>query len=422
MQLSDGSFALWPGQQESGGDYLSNYVSQFLLTAQKMGYQVNAQVMDKILNRLGAIKVTGQGVGRLDRRQQNVEIEDSAYVLFLKVLADRPDAESMAAMKDQMKDPRARSLTERCYLSQAYSALGDRATALSVLPAHYLPSKLARVMNGDWFSPNREMALYLLALTEADPQNPEIPKLIIEFGKTLKGTGRGWYGTTQEDAFCFMAIGKALKATTQAYPLSAQWSVKGETPNILAGETAVVKNEKLSGKDVDLKNTGDRDLYFHLMAEGTKLKSEKESVSNGLSVSREYRDEKGSLINLGSLSQGQLVVVTLHVKCSRPLDNLVVVDLLPAGFEVDNPRLSSRGNLSFEPECSFQPVFQDFRDDRVLLFSKDVDGDQTFSYSVRAVTPGSFQVPGLEAEAMYDPEVYGRSNEGQTLVIAPGNY
>src|ERR1035441_3596639 len=187
MQLSDGSFALWPGQQESGGDYLSNYVSQFLLTAQKMGYQVNAQVMDKILNRLGAIKVTGQGVGRLDRRQQNVEIEDSAYVLFLKVLADRPDAESMAAMKDQMKDPRARSLTERCYLSQAYSALGDRATALSVLPAHYLPSKLARVMNGDWFSPNREMALYLLALTEADPQNPEIPKLIIEFGKTLKG-------------------------------------------------------------------------------------------------------------------------------------------------------------------------------------------------------------------------------------------
>ncbi len=343
-------------------------------------------------------------------------------MLYLKVLADRPDPESMAAMKDQMQDPKARRLSERCYLSRAYSALGDRTTALSLLPAHYLPTSLARLMNGDWFSPNREMALYLLAMTEADPKNPEIPKLIIEFGKKLKEFGHGWYGTTQEDALCFMAVGKAVRATTQNYPLSAQWSVKGEAPAELSGETAVVKDEKISGKDVDLKNTGDRDLYYHLMAEGTKLKSEKESVANGLTVSREYRDENGNTINLGSISQGQLVVVTLRVKCTKPLDNLVVVDLLPAGFEVDNPRLSSRGNLSFEPECSFSPVFQDFRDDRVLLFSKDVDGDQTFSYSVRAVTPGSFQVPGLEAEAMYDPEIFGRSNEGQTLNIAPAKY
>jgi hypothetical protein len=266
------------------------------------------------------------------------------------------------------------------------------------------------------------MAIYLLALTDADPQNAEIPKLIIEFGKKLRESGRGWFGTTQEDAFCFMAIGKAVRATTQAFPLNAQWSVKGGTPEEMTGETAVVKAEKLSGKEVDLKNTGDRDLYYHLMAEGTKLKSEKESVSNGLEVSREYRDEKGNSLNLGSVSQGQLVVVTLRVKCSRPLDNLVVVDLLPAGFEVDNPRLSSRGNLSFDPDCTFQPVFQDFRDDRVLLFSRDVEGDQTFSYSVRAVTPGSFQVPGLEAEAMFDPEVYGRSNTGQTLMIAPAKY
>jgi uncharacterized protein YfaS (alpha-2-macroglobulin family) len=378
--------------------------------------------MNKILNRLGAIQVTGKGVGRLDRRKQNVEIEDSAYVLFLKVLADKPDAESMAAMKDQMQNPKVRSLSERCYLSRAYTALGDRTTALSILPAHYLPSSMARVMNGDWFSPNREMALYLLALTEADPQNAEIPKLIIEFGKKLKAFGHGWFGTTQEDAFSFMAVGKAVQATIQSYPLSAQWSLKGEAPTVLAGETAVVKDTKLSGKEIDLKNTGDRDLYFHLMAEGTKLKSEKESVSNGLEVSREYRDEKGNLINLGSISQGQLVVVTLHVKCSRQLDNLVVVDLLPAGFELDNPRLSSRGNLSFDPECNFQPAFQDFRDDRVLLFSRNVAGDQTFSYSVRAVTPGSFQVPGLEAEAMYDPEIYGRSNQAQTLIIAPAKY
>jgi len=50
------------------------------------------------------------------------------------------------------------------------------------------------------------------------------------------------------------------------------------------------------------------------------------------------------------------------------------------------------------------------------------EGEQTFSYSVRAVTPGRYVVPSLLAEAMYDPDVYGRSGGGETLVVAPLKY
>jgi uncharacterized protein YfaS (alpha-2-macroglobulin family) len=291
------------------------------------------------------------------------------------------------------------------------------------LPNKYLPSKLQRELDGEWFSPNREMALYLLALTEADPQNAEIPNLLIEFGKNLQALGsRGYFGTTQEDAWCFMAIGKAVKATTTAAPLSATWALKGGESHLLTGETAVVKAEQLSGKTVELKNTGAQPLYYHLIAEGTKLASKKESVENGISITREYRDEKGNKVNLGSVTQGQLVVVTLRLKSSNNLDNVVIVDLLPAGFEVENPRLSSRGSLQFEPDCSFSPAAMDFRDDRVLLFSGAWEGEQAFSYSVRAVTPGQFQVPGVTAEAMYDPETFGRTNTGETLIVAPNKY
>ncbi len=419
QQLSDGSFALWAGQQESGGDWLFYYVANFLIEAQKKGYDVNADVMEKIYNRLGAIQVSGKGVGRLDRRKQNVEIPDSSYVLYLKALAGRPDVESMAAFKGDLP---GKPIEQKCFLSLAYSAMGDRTTALSILPVKYLPSKLQRELNGDWFSPNREMALYLLALTEADPQNAEIPNLLIEFGKNLQVLGTGYFGTTEEDAWCFMAIGKAVKATTQAFPLSASWSIKGGEAHELMGETAVVKAQELSGKTVELKNTGTQPIFYHLMAEGTKLESKKESVENGISITREYRDEKGNTVNLGSVAQGQLVVVTLRLKCAKSLDNVVIVDLLPAGFEVDNPRLSSRGDLQFEPDCSFSPEAMDFRDDRVLLFSGAWEGEQAFSYSVRAVTPGQFQVPGVTAEAMYDPEIFGRTNTGETLIVAPGKY
>jgi uncharacterized protein YfaS (alpha-2-macroglobulin family) len=58
----------------------------------------------------------------------------------------------------------------------------------------------------------------------------------------------------------------------------------------------------------------------------------------------------------------------------------------------------------------------------VLLFTHAFTGEQTFSYSVRAVTPGRYVVPSLLAEAMYDPDVYGRSGGGETLVVAPLKY
>jgi uncharacterized protein YfaS (alpha-2-macroglobulin family) len=229
----------------------------------------------------------------------------------------------------------------------------------------------------------------------------------------------GHFGTTQDDAWCFMALGEAVRTFGKFSPLSAGWQVVGGIEKPLSGENAVVSTRELSGHDILLTNHGTSPLYYHLIAEGTRLESKKDIIPNGITVSREYRDEDGKTVNLGSITQGQLVIVTLKVECAKPLDNLVVVDLLPGGFEVDNPRLSSRGRLGFDPANSFTPAYQDFRDDRVLLFSEQVSGTLEFSYSVRAVTPGKFQVPGLLAEAMYDPDIFGRSNEEQTLVVAP---
>jgi uncharacterized protein YfaS (alpha-2-macroglobulin family) len=219
-----------------------------------------------------------------------------------------------------------------------------------------------------------------------------------------------------------MALARAVSDKGKLDPLSAEWGLVGGVPKPLTGETALLSNRELSGQKVVLRDTGDATMYYHVMAEGTRLEAEKGAVSNGLTLSREYRDEEGKEVNLGSVTQGQIVVVTLKLKAAKRLDNVVIVDLLPAGFEVDNPRLSSRGSLGFEPACSLDPAYRDFRDDRVLLFTRAFEGEQTFSYSVRAVTPGRYVVPSLLAEAMYDPDVFGRSGGGETLVVAPLKY
>jgi len=116
------------------------------------------------------------------------------------------------------------------------------------------------------------------------------------------------------------------------------------------------------------------------------------------------------------------LVMTLTVRAKdKPVNNLVVVDLLPAGLEIENPRLRSRGQLEYDPQMDYSPAYQDIRDDRILLFSDSLSGEQHFSYTVRAVTPGRFNIPNAYAEAMYDPDIHGESYEPNPLVIVDNN-
>jgi hypothetical protein len=54
---------------------------------------------------------------------------------------------------------------------------------------------------------------------------------------------------------------------------------------------------------------------------------------------------------------------------------------------------------------TWKPDYTDIREDRVVFYGT-VDGNlKTLIYSVRAVNPGTFAVPPLFAEAMYDRSV-----------------
>ena len=57
------------------------------------------------------------------------------------------------------------------------------------------------------------------------------------------------------------------------------------------------------------------------------------------------------------------------------------------------------------------------RDDRFVA-ALDVQGEAyTVAYVARAVTPGSYTLPGASIEDMYKPGVYGRSAAGRVRVV-----
>lgn len=85
---------------------------------------------------------------------------------------------------------------------------------------------------------------------------------------------------------------------------------------------------------------------------------------------------------------------------------MVIVDILPAGFEIENTRLASRGKIKVKYIENLDVAYEDIRDDRLILFSSKCSGKLYYSYTLRATTEGIFTVPQIFAEAMYNPEKF----------------
>ncbi len=96
---------------------------------------------------------------------------------------------------------------------------------------------------------------------------------------------------------------------------------------------------------------------------------------------------------------------------------------LPAGFEIDNPRLVSSGETGTLGwiENAVEPANAEFRDDRfaAAFNRKGADGPVfTVAYVVRAVSPGRYVHPQAYVEDMYRPDRFGRTATGTVEVTA----
>jgi uncharacterized protein YfaS (alpha-2-macroglobulin family) len=104
----------------------------------------------------------------------------------------------------------------------------------------------------------------------------------------------------------------------------------------------------------------------------------------------------------------------------------VLVDLLPAGLEIENPTLegtAGKSNVAKEkdPTPAFSPARVDIRDDRLILFGDlTQSGRSTYTYLARAVTVGEYTLPPARVECMYDLGVNSIDTSGRLIVEPMG--
>jgi len=149
---------------------------------------------------------------------------------------------------------------------------------------------------------------------------------------------------------------------------------------------------------------------------------------DNLSIRREYLGMNGQPLNLRNLNSGDLVLVHLAVSAKQRVPDALVVDLLPAGLELENQNLAqsaaSLENASSQVKEwreSMQNAalkHQEFRDDRyVAAINLDGDGTTHLLYLARAVTPGTYRVPPPQVESMYRPNWQAVGETPVDLVI-----
>lgn len=428
MQMYNGAFSMWPGRS-SYWDYGSVYAAHFLVEAKKAGYVVNEDLLAGTLAYLqsmvqgraseyaeAVLDEVAESTGTTTNRSniKAVPSSSSLYATYVLALAGRADMPAMNYYKSVAKD-----LTKESgvLLAAAFKITGNKNAFEQLINFKGFRSINRRSYGESINSPVRENAIILNVLLDFEPANPAIQGIVADLSKAFSVNN---YYTTQENCFVLLAMGKYAKKNVST-SVSGSLLVDGtKTADFKAGQNSLTYSKATMGKKLTFTAQGTGKMYYTWMADGIDVVNPPKMEDKGMYVRRTYLNSKGNEVDQRKIKQNDLIVVkiTIATTASNKIENVVVTDLLPAGLEVENPRISAVAELGWLKN-PLTPDHVDMRDDRVNMYLTATSKQQDFYYLTRAVSPGDFSLGPISAEAMYDPTVYSVNGLGRLTVLNP---
>lgn len=397
MQVQGGGFSLWPGGVEPE-PWVSIYAAHFLVEARRAGYFVDDSLYSGVIEYL-------KSVAKAKPDYSTGELERAVYALYVLSRDGKPDLSTM----DFIRDRHMGELTveSRALLGGAYAAAGNAAALEELLKGLNDVEEVTRETGGNFNSTIRNRAILLLAILDVNPDDPRVPALVERLSRDVQLNA--WW-TTQESSFALLAIGQFVKKQSETPPYTGKVYLGDEELATFSSEATLSLPDISGDKPLSIKmDDGFKEgsAYYTLLTSGIPTRKGFKPVAEGLNVVREFLTRDGAPLDPGNIVQGDLVVVRTKVQSgSGKLENVVIENLLPSGFEVENPRLKTTETLSWATGDSVEPEYLDIRDDRILIFT-DLPDAKWYNYYalLRVVNPGTFTVPPVQAEAMYSPNI-----------------
>jgi hypothetical protein len=239
----------------------------------------------------------------------------------------------------------------------------------------------------------------------------------------LDKLGHRYWWSTQELAFSFLSLGKIAHQQAGA-TVTADVRVDGRTVASVDANPVKLTTKELRGASgaapkVDIVTHGTGRLYYYWEAEGISASGAYKEEDNYLRVRKHFFDRNGRLLTGNTFKQNDLIIVqvTLERTFNTDVDNVVITDMLPAGFEIENPRTKDIPGMDWIKNES-SPTALDVRDDRINFFVNLREMRQVYYYAVRAVSLGTYHMGPVSADAMYNGE-YHSYNGAATIHVVP---
>jgi hypothetical protein len=312
-------------------------------------------------------------------------------------------------------------LDARIHLAAALAEDRRPADATRLLAAIPIDDCLAttRAEDGSLESPPRTLALLLSAWVRIDPLRPVVPALVRRLEETSEN---GRWQTTQDNAMALLALGEYSRVLLRGGSpvVDATIACGTHTHTVPTGDPIRLSLPDCGASPIQIRNQGGGPVYYAWRAAGVPLDADPASGDHGCQIRRRYLSADGEPLDAEAVPQGQSVWVELTVKpMAGPLRNLAIVDLLPAGLEIEQTRLPDADRTRLAAGPGSLPVQHvDARDDRMVLFSGGIEEPRVYRYLARAVTPGRYRIPPAFAEGMYTPGL-SSLHGGGTMQVSP---
>ncbi len=401
FQKSNGGFSYWQSENNVN-DWATSYAGHFFIEAEKKGYVLPIDFKSKW------ISYQKKAAERWSSSDNQLA---QAYRLYTLAIAQNEDRSSMNRLRELAQQGDLKSLG-KLRLAAAYAVSGKKSVAEQLINdvTYYGDLEFAVKENKNYGSDFRNLAMILetYVLLEDELKTKEIADII------TRALTSETFMSTQTTAYCLLAMSKYAKFIGNK-GIDLKYNFNGQQKSVKSDRALVLDDFEVNSGNysIEIKNNKDNIVYVRLLNSGILPIGSEKVIEKNLTTTMNFVDKSGRPVAVNNIQQGTNFVakITLRNNSATSVKDVALSALFPSGWEIVNTRYNVNNTRNSNI------THEDIRDDRVnYYFDLRPNETKNFKVLLNASYLGSYYLPGMQAEAMYDDNFFART-KGQWVQV-----
>ncbi len=410
-QKSSGGFGLWSANSHESY-WLTAYVVDFLLHARQAGYAVPPKALSRALERLKIyVKRPGAIQPEYYMDKDHYRAAARAYAAFVLARVQAVSLGDARALYHSIES----ELKGRLGWVHAGLALylsGDQTLGTRVIREALTGSRERQgdIYYGDYGSGIRDLSMSYFLVSNFYPGFNQGFDFLT--GLQEKLDQRQWLSTQERNALV-LAGSVALKNKGKTWQADIRTGGRNKTISHDQQQQFISLNGEASS-GFKIVNTAGTDLFTAVTLTGYPAQRP-EPEAKGIQISRRFLTLDGKSVATHRFTSGDRLIAQLSFTAEKRMPNGLLVDLLPACLELEDPNLAGSveidsivvdGKSIGQWQKTIDIRHTEYRDDRFAA-AVNIPAKEAVRifYPVRVVSPGEYLIPPPLAEDMYRPGI-----------------